>query len=186
MISPDGIILDLNFSALKALGYSSKSEIVGKPLVTTIYAPNSQDRARHLFLEWKKTGKLANEEITVITKTGQERTVILNVNAVRDKEGKLLHSISIQTDITERKEAEETLAMEKERFESLTNSLPEIVFEADINGKLVFGNKRGFEITGYTLKEFSEGFNIFNLIAPQDKEKAIEHFNKTLKKPALY
>ncbi len=181
MISPDGIILDLNFSAIKALGYSSKSEIVGKPLVTTIYAPNSQDRARHLFLEWKKTGKLANEEITVITKTGQERTVILNASAVRDKEGKLLHSISIQTDITERKKAEETLRMEKERFESLANSLPEIVFEADINGKLVFGNKRGFEITGYTLKEFAEGFNIFNLIAPQDKEKAIEHFNKTLK-----
>jgi PAS domain S-box-containing protein len=83
-------------------------------------------------------------------------------------------------DITQRKIAEETLRMEKERFEGLADSLPEIVFETDISGKVVFANQRGFEITGYTEEDLGKGFDVFSLIAPQDKEKAIEYFNKFL------
>jgi len=65
--------------------------------------------------------------------------------------------------------------------------LPEIVFEADINGKVIFANERGFEITGYTKEDFAKGFDVFTLIAIQDKEKAFEDFNKTLNnQPTLY
>ena len=84
-------------------------------------------------------------------------------------------------DITERKKAEKALRVEKKRFESIASSLPEIVFETDDKGKVFFGNKRGFEITGYTQEDFARGINVFSLIAPKDKEKAIEHFNRILK-----
>ncbi len=83
-------------------------------------------------------------------------------------------------DITERKKTEETLKIEKERFRSLADSLPEIVFETDANGNLLFANASGFEITGYSKEEFDKGFDVFNLIAPQDKEKVIDDFKKTL------
>ena len=36
-------------------------------------------------------------------------------------------------------------------------------------------------MTGYTQEDFAKGINVFSLIAPQDKAKAIEHFNKILK-----
>jgi PAS domain S-box-containing protein len=84
-------------------------------------------------------------------------------------------------DITERKKAEENLMMEKERFRSLADSLPEIVFETDLNGRVTFANQRGFEITGYSPEDLVKGFDVFSLIAPEDKEKAIEHFSKSLK-----
>ncbi len=122
-ISPDGIILDLNPSAMLALGYPSKDDLVGKSIITTVYAPASQDRARQLLLRWKETGKLSDEEITIITKTGEERTVILNVSAVRNIEGRILYSVSIQTDINERKMAEVVLRAKMEelqRFQRLT------------------------------------------------------------------
>jgi PAS domain S-box-containing protein len=108
-ISLEGVILDLNPSAMHALGYASKDEIVGQPLLTTVYAPDSRGRARQLFKQWLETGMIKNEELTIITQTGDERTVILNVSAVRDWKGKLLYSVSIQTDITERKRAEEDI-----------------------------------------------------------------------------
>jgi PAS domain S-box-containing protein len=90
-------------------------------------------------------------------------------------------------DITEHKKAEEALRVEKERFESLADSLPEIIFETDINGKIVYANKSGFEITGYTEEDLAKGFDVFSLIATQDKEKAVEYFKKMLnKKPTPY
>ncbi|MFC1908167.1 PAS domain S-box protein [Chloroflexota bacterium] len=101
MISPEGTILDVNQPAIKVLGYK-KEQLVGKPLLT-IYAPESILKAKQLFEKWKRTGILKDEELTIIPKNGNRRTVLLGVNAAKDKEGKLLHSVSVQVDITERK-----------------------------------------------------------------------------------
>ncbi|MGB3242405.1 MAG: ATP-binding protein [Candidatus Omnitrophota bacterium] len=102
MISPKGKIIDINQSALKALGYACE-EIIGKTLIDTVYAPSSREKAKELLKRWKETGKIRDEEMDIITKTGEERTVLLNVDAARDPEGKILHSISVQSDITELK-----------------------------------------------------------------------------------
>ena len=98
-----------------------------------------------------------------------------------DSVGRLLGFRGISRDITERKNAEEALRIKEERYRSLANSLPEIVFETDLKGRVTFANQRGFEITGYTPEDLTKGFDVFSLIAPQDKEKAIEHFSKSLK-----
>jgi two-component system sensor histidine kinase/response regulator len=102
MISSEGKIMDVNKSALKVLGYTSE-ELIGKPVAGIVYAPSSREKAKELLMKWKKTGKVRNEEMDIITKIGEERTVLLNVDAARDFEGKILHSISVQSDITERK-----------------------------------------------------------------------------------
>ncbi len=101
MISPDSTIIDVNRTALEALGYN-KEELIGKPL-QTIYAPESLSKMKQLFEVWKKTGVLRDEELTTISKDGTRRTVLLNADIVKNKEGKVLHSVSIQRDITERK-----------------------------------------------------------------------------------
>jgi PAS domain S-box-containing protein len=108
MISPEGVILDINKSALKMLGYK-KEEIVGKPLFTTVYAPSSREKARHLFMKWKKEGALRNEELMIVTKDGRERVVLLSAAAMRDSKGDIIHSISVQRDITEKKNVEEQI-----------------------------------------------------------------------------
>ena len=108
MISPEGVILDINKSALKMLGFK-KEEIVGSPLLTSVYAESSREKARHLFWKWKKEGVLRNEELTIVTKEGKERIVLLSAAAMRDSKGDIIHSISVQRDITEKKKAEEQI-----------------------------------------------------------------------------
>jgi histidine kinase len=111
MISLNGIIIDVNNSALQALGYT-KEELKGKPL-QTIYAPEVLPKMDELFERWKLTGSIKEEEMVIITKNGMRRTVLLNVNAVKGKDGKILNSISVQTDITDRKKAENELIQTK-------------------------------------------------------------------------
>ncbi len=121
IISPEGTILNINGSALQALGYG-KEELVGKPL-TMIYASESVPKMRDLFSRWKEKGQLINEEMTIITKSGERRTVLLNVGSVRGKDGTMLHSTSIQNDITSRKRAEEELRKAYEEIRSLKEKL---------------------------------------------------------------
>ena len=107
MISPGGVILDANRAALRRLGYKKK-ELVGSSL-GKMYAPESRPRVEALLDRWKKTGKIKDEELVILTKQGERRTVLLSASAVRDKEGQLLHSVSVQRDITERKRIEEQI-----------------------------------------------------------------------------
>jgi PAS domain S-box-containing protein len=115
MISRDGIILDLNKSALATLGYR-KHEIVGKP-VQMIYAPEWIPAMTERFNEWRATGKLSDVEMVIISKNGERRTVLLSADVVKDAEGNLGHSISVQQDITERKRAEESMRKLNEELE---------------------------------------------------------------------
>ncbi len=108
MISPSGIILDVNSAACEALGYC-KEELVGGH-ISVIYAPESLSRMKDLFKKWKRNGALQAEELVILTKQGQKRTVLLSARSVKDRKGNVLHSTSVQVDITERRLAEEALS----------------------------------------------------------------------------
>lgn len=114
LVSPDGKILEVNESACRVLGYR-RDEMVGKPL-SMMYAPESLAKMKRLFARWKKRGVLQNQEMVILSKAGQRRTVLLNVGAVRDQGGGILHSTSIQTDITELRAAEEDLKRNREKL----------------------------------------------------------------------
>ena len=104
MISPEGLILDVNPAALSFLGFK-KDELVSKRLAN-IYAPESILDAERLLEKWRVQGELKNEEIYVKSKSGEIRLVLLSAGAVRDQNGHLLHSLSVQRDITDRVHAE--------------------------------------------------------------------------------
>ncbi|WMW25479.1 PAS domain S-box protein [Methanolobus sediminis] len=97
IISPEGNIIDINESALKLLGYENE-EIIGKPLAT-IYAPELQSRMKEIFQKWQLKEDIIDEEMTIISKSGQRRTVLVSVSKLLDEDGNTLYLTSIQRDI---------------------------------------------------------------------------------------
>ncbi|UCH10449.1 MAG: PAS domain S-box protein [Fidelibacterota bacterium] len=115
MVSPEGTILNVNHAALTTLGYQ-KEELVGKPL-RVIYAPETVPRMKRLFKTWQEEGVIKDEELVIVTKKGARRNVLLSAGVVRDPEGKIVHSVSVQRDITQRKRAEEKLQKAHDELE---------------------------------------------------------------------
>ncbi|MFC1707973.1 PAS domain S-box protein [Planctomycetota bacterium] len=107
MVSSEGRIVDANPAALQVLG-RKKEELLGEPLAT-LYAPESHGRLEELFERWKESGKLENEETVIVAGDGSRRTVLLSASKVCDDEGRTLHSVSVQRDITDRRRTEERL-----------------------------------------------------------------------------
>ncbi len=80
----------------------------------------------------------------------------------------------------ERKNAEDTLQASEAKYRDFTDSLPQIVFEADANGKVVYANKGAYEVTGYTKEDLEKGLYVFDLVAQEGKQNAKENFRNLL------
>lgn len=75
-------------------------------------------------------------------------------------------------DISKRKKTDKDLRASEERFRELANSVPEMVFECDLTGKLTYISQRAIEFTGFTNKEL-QGRKMLDFLVPEDVKKAI-------------
>ncbi|NPV90031.1 MAG: PAS domain S-box protein [Firmicutes bacterium] len=63
---------------------------------------------------------------------------------------------------------------------NLAYFLPQVVFEANQEGRLVFANRNGFNVFGYNEVDFVEGMYLLDLIIPEDRERAQERIKLCL------
>jgi PAS domain S-box-containing protein len=87
----------------------------------------------------------------------------------------------LQNEVNDRKRAEEELRKSEERFRELAELLPETIFEMDVQGNLKFVNRNAFNLFRYTQEDLDQGLNGFNMVAPEDRYRAVENAKKILR-----
>ncbi len=116
-VSPDDASIILcNETLLNRTGYL-REEVIGFPIFK-MYHEDCMDQVKVAFQEFVDTGIVKDKELILRSKDGSKIYVSLNVNAIKDKEGKILYSLSSWRDITERKEMEGQL-QKTQRMESM-------------------------------------------------------------------
>ncbi len=68
----------------------------------------------------------------------------------------------------------------EERFKVLVDLLPQVVFEADITGRLTYANEIAFIQFGYSHEDFEKGIHVFQTIHPSQREYAKSNVEKLL------
>ncbi len=81
---------------------------------------------------------------------------------------------SLEVEILERRRTQEALKRSEQRFRELADSLPQTVFECDGSGNLTYANRTAIEVFGYTNEDANNGFNVFQALASEDRERAKE------------
>lgn len=171
----DGKISSLNPAAANILGYSNQKELIGTHAVK-LYA-DPEDRTRVL-RELMKNGYVKDWEMVWKKKDGILIEILASVTVQKDEKGNMLRTEGIFRDVTEKKKAEKALRESEEKYRTLANSLPEIAFEADEQGKLAFVNERTYVITGYTREDFAKGLNALDFLVPEHRGRAQENLKK--------
>jgi PAS domain S-box-containing protein len=78
-----------------------------------------------------KAGLPVREEILNYRKDGSTYWIDLKIDPVLDQHGNVFRYIAIARDISDRKQAEQTLQEKETRFRSLVNSFPDIIYTLD-------------------------------------------------------
>jgi PAS domain S-box-containing protein len=84
-------------------------------------------------------------------------------------------------DVTGRKNAEENLSKSEQRFRDLAELLPQIVFEFDLEGRLLYANQLAFDTFQYPYSTDISTINIFNFLSPSQLDFAKKDLSKILK-----
>ena len=162
----DSKILAANPAAAKMLDYDNPSELMGMSSIK-LYVDKKQREP--LFRKLKDKGHVKNYELTFKKKDGTLVNVLGSATIHRDEKGNLLRVEGMFMDITERKKAEEALAVSEARHRSLVeNSLEGIGISK--GNQVVYANEALLDIFGYkTLDELSK-VSLLDHVAPKSRD----------------
>lgn len=177
MIAADGTFLLLNSMAAAHLG--ATPELLAGKSIRDVFPPDVADRYIKRINEVIKLGRLDVDEEQAILPYGR-RWVRATFIPIVDDQGKVDAVQIIIHDITAQKEAEAELLESERRFRELADLLPMIVFELDHEGNFTYANRFAFRISGYNQSDLYNGFNIINLVAPDDQQRAVETVRRAM------
>ena len=152
------------------LGYT-KEELVGM----NFRQHTNEETAKKLYQPYRElylTGKpIKALEVKAIRKDGTKVIYETSISLIRDSEGKPIGFRGVSRDITERKQAEETISHSEERYRTIIEQMEDGYFEIDFNGKFTFVNDAECNNLGYKREELI-GMN-HRLYADKKNSKAL-------------
>ena len=139
----EGNIIEVNKAQAEMIGYTVE-ELKGKSVNEYYVYPDIRMEMIELF---KKTGKVRDFEMELEKKDGSIIVELMNIDQIKIESKDYLFATG--RNITERKQAEETLRLEKVNFRHSLDDSPLGVRIATIEGNTIYANKALLNFYGY-------------------------------------
>ncbi|MCA9663771.1 MAG: PAS domain S-box protein, partial [Myxococcales bacterium] len=139
-------------------GYSVEELLAMPP--REIFAPEEREAVAREVAAAHERGRHSFESVHM-RKDGTRFPVEIDVTAVRDEAGALLHRLVHVQDISERKEWDERLRRSEKMFRGVFDASPIAIFLYDPEGRLTQANPAGLAIFGVRDLAEIRGFNLF-------------------------
>lgn len=138
VLDPAGVTLEANPALCRMTGFS-REELVGVGAPPPYWPPEEHERVQAALSEAMKCGSRIFE-LTFMRRNGERFPVTVSPFPVTDNDGVVSYAATIR-DITERKRAEEALAVERTLLSTLVDLLPTWIFVKDRDSRFMRVNR---------------------------------------------
>jgi len=166
----------LNFGDIYGIGFASKGELFGSAMIIT--------RRSSRGLEGEDIVQtFIHQAAVALQRRGAEESLIKARDELEKRVEERTADLAkandqLRLEIEERKRAEEALRESEEKFRTVSEQSPNMIF-INKKGKVGYANKVCEEIMGYTREEYySPDFDFLCLIAPESVDKVESAFKR--------
>ncbi len=175
ILDESGLINEINYTGAAMLGFEKKF-LIDIPFISFL---NKQDYSKFFnqLHKCKSSEKGFSNEFTITPKQGSPvvvHAVFFPNKNYRTKELNIRLSL---TDVTEKYKFQSQIKESEERFRSMADSAPVMIWMSDNEGNLTYANRTMLEFFGKSFEEINERKWIL-LIHPDDRERYIQMSEK--------
>lgn len=169
LLTPDGILIDVNRTALERAGIQ-RQDVIGKPFWETPWWTHDAEQQQRLRQAIQRVAAGGHDRFESTHPAPGADVGYFNffLAPISDAAGQVVYLVSEAHDITARRQVEQTLHAAEQRFRAISEGSMLGVFATDADGKVTYFSKRATEITG--IKEVEAvGGDIAWLMYPNDQ-----------------
>ncbi len=148
---PEGKFVEANNAIFKMFGYKSREEFL-RASVSDLYK-NPEER-KNISNDISQNGIIKYRKLQLKRKDGTVLIGSVSARAVRNQKGEVAFFDGIIEDITHRERISEQLRKSEKRYEDLFNSITDLIFTQDLEGRFTSANSAMYRLFGYELEEF--------------------------------
>ncbi len=182
IVDRNGRFVHANQRAASALGYSV-DELTRKHLHEVIHPDDWSDDVLRRLQQGQSLDD-SEEEVRFVRKDGSVMWGLVNANPVCNEAGQVVEVVGVIRDITRRKEAEEALRRNEQRFRSLLAALPELILVIDAEGAYRSVNAASSEMLVAPAEELL-GRNVHEVLPSAFADTVQTTVNRTLRRHQL-
>ena len=178
MLSKDGILIEINQTALDKISYK-REDVIGKLFWETPWWSLS-NKSRNIIKEAILKALLGNvflSEVEYYNHDGIPLTMQLSIKPIFDKRGEVTILIPEGYDITEQKNAIDSLIKNEKKYRFLMENMNEALMQVDNDDRVVFVNKKFSELLGYKPEEIVGKIG-YEILMDKGEQNTIIEMNK--------
>ena len=177
----NGIIKSWNRAAESMFGFTEK-EVIGQSAMDIIKTEYVSASREVMAAQLWETGSWRGE-VRVYRKDGTPVDSISSVSVIKDSQGHNLGIISLNHDITERKQVEAKLQASETRYRLATRATNDVIWEWNAQTNQLIWAENAQIVFGYAPGEIGPDATWWdNHIHPQDREHVLSRLNETLQR----
>ena len=184
-IDENGTIESINPAGQKLFGYSAR-EVVGQNVNMLMPQPYRGEHDTYLH-NYRTTGRPriigVGREVVGLRKDGSTFPMDLAVIEL-NLSGRRVFTGTVH-DITERKEAEHAIKQNEERFRTIADAIPQMMWTTGHDGAADYSNARWHQYTGLSFEQ-TEGWGWKDAMHPDDAERIIATWSDCLQTGGAY
>jgi len=176
LVGQDFRFLKVNLTLCRMVGYT-EDELMG---LTFADITHPEDLHQDCYLAKEVfEGRIPyyRMEKRYLKKNGEIFWIHLTASVIRSQSGRLLYGLAMIEDITERKQAEESLTHAKQAYQELMDSIEGIVWEAEFPSyRFTFVNQQAERLFGYPVECWLRDREFFShRLHPEDRERVLSY-----------
>jgi|GEM_PF-604663 len=183
ILDPEGIIKFKSESVSRELGYEPQ-ELIGKNVFDYVHPEDVPGLIVKLNRGSQNAGEIQKLQLRFRHKNGSWQTLeATSINLIKNPTVKGV--VISSRNVTEKKkneqwvkQSEQRLKENEEKYRELADSLPQAIFETDRSGTLTYVNRAAYQQFGYQPTDIEESLNIFQVLVPEDRNRAKDNFNR--------